>query len=227
MTEKCETIKAYFEGWQEDLARVKMLMAESKYYLEAILVLSCYIGALGSLRYPGEKEDNKAYKRVVREYSGKKDFYEQIDLLFFLQWPRSLFWSHGDYRKLKNHEEISKVIVDAYGEETKIKNSTRFISQQDFMLCVERRPFPGFDGQNLRELLPRFSLCEMLYRYLRCRAVHDVRFPFVTKFHQVGGGTRYEDNHAITGAVLLETTQNILTSLSFECLEKAKWPEEL
>lgn len=83
MTEKCETIKAYFEGWQENLARVKMLRADSKYYLEAILVMSCYIGALGSLRYPGEK-DNKAYKRVVREYSGKKDFYEQIDLLFFL-----------------------------------------------------------------------------------------------------------------------------------------------
>jgi hypothetical protein len=77
LTEKAEIIGDYFEGWQEDLARGKMLLADSKYYREAILVLSCYIGALGSLRYPGEKEDNKAYKRVVREYSGKKDFYEQ------------------------------------------------------------------------------------------------------------------------------------------------------
>lgn len=226
MTQKCETIKAYFDGWQEDLARVKMLMADSKYYLETILVLSCYIGALGSLRYPGE-EDNKAYKRVVREYSGKKVFYEQIDLLFFLQWPWSQFQSHGDYLQLKNHAEISKAIVDAYGDEDQIKNLTRYISQRDFLTCVEQRPFVGFDGSNLREHLPRFSICEMLYRYLRCRAVHDVRFPFVTKWHQVGGGIRYEDNHAITGAVLLETTENILTSLSLECLEKAKWPEEL
>jgi hypothetical protein len=111
LTEKSKTIKAYFEGWQENLARGKMLMADSKYYLEAILVLGCYIGALGSLRYPGEKQDNKSYIRVVREYSGKKDFYERIDLLFFLQWPRSQFQSHGDYRKLKNHEEISKAII--------------------------------------------------------------------------------------------------------------------
>lgn len=202
-------------------------MADSKYYLEAILVLSCYIGALGSLRYPSEKEDNKAYKRVVREYSGKKDFYEQIDLLFFLQWPRSQLQGHGDYLKLKNHAEISKVIVEAYGDEGQIKNGTRYISQPGFLTCVERRPFPGFDRSNLREHLPRFSLCEMLYRYLRCRAVHNLRFPFIDKPRQVGGGVRYEDNHAITRAVLLETTENILASLSLECLEKAKWPEEL
>jgi hypothetical protein len=227
LIEKCETIKAYFEGWQEDLARVKMLMADSKYYLEAILVLSCYIGALGSLRYPDEKEDNKTYKRVVREYSGKKDFYERIDLLFFLQWPRSKFQSHGDCRKLKNHEEISKTIVDAYGDEAQIKNGTRYISPQDFLTNVEQRPFPGFNKANLREHLPCFSLCEMLYRYLRCSAVHGVRFPFVDKPHQVGGGVRYEDNHAITGDVLLETTENILANMQLECLEKAKWPGEL
>lgn len=228
MTEKCETIKAYFEGWQEDLARVKMLMADSKYCLEAILVLSCYIGALGSLRYPDEKEDNKAYKRVVHEYSGRKVFYEQVDLLFFFQWPRSQFRSVKGYLELKNHEEISRVIRDAYGDEVQIKNGTRYISQQNFLACVELNPFQSFDRDNLREHLPRFSLCEMLYRYLRCRAVHDVRFPFVTKVHQVGdGGTRYEDNHAITRAVLVETTENILTNMRLECLEKAKWPWEL
>ena len=226
MTEKCETINAYFEGWQQDLARAKSLLDDSRYYLEAILVLSCYIGALGSLRYPSEP-DNRAYKAVVREYSGKKDFYERVDLLFFLQWPRSNFQSHGDYLKLKNHEEISKAIVDAYGEEEQIKDSTRYISQQDFLTCVEQRPFRSFDRNNLQEHLPCFSLCEMLYRYLRCRAVHNVRFPFVTTVHRVGGGTRYEDNHAITGPVLLETTENIQTNMHLECLEKAKWPWEL
>lgn len=227
LIEKCETIKAYFERWQEDLARVKRLMADSKYYLEAILVLSCYIGALGSLRYPGEKEDNKTYKRIVREYFGKKDFYGQIDLLFFIQWPRSQFQSHRDYLKLKNHEEISKAIVEAYGVEVQIKNGIRYISQQDFLTCVEQRPFPGFDRSNLREHLPRFSLCEMLYRYLRCPAVHNLRFPFIDKPRQVGGGVRYEDNHAITGDVLLETTENILANMRFECLKKVKWPGEL
>lgn len=107
MTEKADIIRDYFGGWQDDLLRAKSLQNDPKYYLEAILVLSCYIGALGSLRYPSEK-DNRAYKTVVREYSGKRDFYEQVDLLFFLQWPRSDFQNHGDYLKLKNHQDTPK-----------------------------------------------------------------------------------------------------------------------
>lgn len=186
---------------------MKMLMADSRYYLEAILVLSCYIGALGSIRYPSEKEDNKSYKRVVCEYSGKKDFYEQIDLLFFIQWPRSQFQSHGYYVKLKNHEEISKAIVAAYGDEVQIKNGTRYISSQDFLTCVEQRPFPSFNKSNLREHLPRFSLCEMLYRYLRCRAVHDVRFPFVTK---------------VLRLVAASATRIIMQSQDLFCLKRPK-----
>ena len=226
MTEKADVIRDYFEGWQEDLARAKSLLGDLKYYREAILVLSCYIGALGSLRYPGE-QDNKAYKTVVREYSGRRDFYEQIDLLFFLQWPRSDFQTHGDYLKLKNHADVSKIIVATYGEEDQIKSGTRYISQQDFMVSVDRVPFQGFDRENLQQHLPLFSLYEMLYRYLRCRAVHSVRFPFVTTVHVVDGSIRYEDNHAITGSVLLETTENILRNLSEECIEKSQWPWEL
>lgn len=219
-------IRDYFEGWQEDLARAKLLLDDPNYYREAILVLSCYIGALGSLRYPGG-QDNKAYKTIVREYSGKRDFYEQIDLLFFLKWPRSDFQSHGDYLKLKNHADLSKIIVENYGEEDHIKNNTRYISRQEFMASVDQAPFQGFDRENLQQHLPLFSLYEMLYRYLRRRAVHSVRFPFVTTVHGVDGIIRYEDNHAITGRVLLETTENILRSLGNESIEKSQWPWEL
>jgi hypothetical protein len=226
LTEKTDVIRDYFEGWQEDLARARSLLGDPSYYLEAILVLSCYIGALGSLRYPG-KGDNKAYKTVVREYSGKRDFYEQIDLLFFLQWPRSEFRTHGDYHKLKNHAEIYKIIVATYGEEDQIKSGTRYISQQDFIASVDQASFQGFDRENLAQHLPLFSLCEMIYRYLRCSAVHSVRFPFVTRVHVVDGSIRYEDNHAITGRVLLETTENILAHLSSQCIEKSQWLWEM
>ena len=181
---------------------------------------------MGSLRYPGEP-DSKAYKTVVREYSGRRDFYEQIDLLLFLQWPRSEFRTHGDYLKLKNHADVPKIIVATYGEEDQIKSGTRYISQQDFVVYVDRAPFQGFDRENLLQHLPLFSLCEMLYRYLRCRAVHRVRFPFVTTVHVVDGSSRYENNHAITWPVLLETTENILANLSSQCLEKSHWPWEL
>jgi hypothetical protein len=226
LTGNTDVIRDYFEGWQEDLARAKSLLSDPKYYREAILVLSCYIGALGSLRYPGEP-DSKAYKTVVREYSGKRDFYEQIDLLFFLQWPRSIFRTHGDYLKLKNHADISRIIVATYGEEDRIRNGTRYISQKDFVASVDQASFQSFDRENLLQHLPLFSLCEMLYRYLRCRAVHSVRFPFVTTVHVIGGSIRYKDNHAITGPVLLETIENILRNLSKECIEKSQCPWEL
>ena len=226
LTEKGMIIRDYFEGWQEDLVRVKLLLDDHKYYCEGTLVLSCYIGALGSLRYPAE-QDNKAYKTVVREYSGRQDFYDQIDLLFFLQWPRSEFRTHGDYLKLKNHAEVSQIIVATYGSEDQIKNGSRYVQQHDFLASVDKNPFQGFDRENLRLHLPVFSLCEMLYRYLRCCAVHSVRFPFVNRVTRSDGSVRYENNHAITGTVLFETTESILGNLSKECVEQSRWPWEL
>ena len=77
---KADEIRDYFDGWQENLARVKSLMEVPEYYREAWLVLCCYVGAFGSLRYPGLR-DNEKYKKAVREYSGMTDFYDQIDLL--------------------------------------------------------------------------------------------------------------------------------------------------
>ncbi len=226
LTDAQMVIRDYFEGWQADLARAESLLIETKYYLEAILVLSCHIGALGALRYPDE-QDNKAYKAVVREYSGRQDFYDQVDLLFFLQWPHSEFGSNGEYLKLKNYGDIAKIISATYGEEDQVRSRTRYVSQQNFVASVDQAPFQGFDRENLLQHLPLFSLCEMLYRYLRCRAVHSVRFPFVTTVHAVDGSIRYEDNHAITGSVLLETVENILGNLSKECVEKSQWPWEL
>ena len=226
MTGNTDVIRDYFERWQEDLARAKSLLDNPKYYLEARLVLSCYIGALGSLRYPDAK-DGKAYTTVVREYSGRRDFFEQIDLLFFLQWPRSAFCGHGDYLELKNHSDIAQVISAAYGGENQIKMGTPYVSQQDFVKSVDLGQLQSFDRENLLKCLPLFSLSEMLYRYERCRAVHSVRFPFVNRVTRVDGSIRYEDNHAITGPVLLETTERILGNLNKECIEKSQWPWEL
>lgn len=226
MTGKAEIIRDYFDGWRDDLARAEALLGNQTYYLEAILVLSCHVGALGSLRYPGD-QDNKAYKSVVREYSGKRDFYDEVALLFFLQWPRSDFRAYGDYLKLKNHREIAQIISKEYGTEDQVRSGKRYISQQEFITSVDRAQFQGFDRENLVGNLPLFSICEMLYRYLRCRAVHNVQFPFVTRVHIVDEGIRYDDNHAITGPVLLETVKNILNNLSGECMQKSQWPWEL
>ena len=224
---KADEIRDYSDGWQENLAWVKSLMAVPEYYLEAWLVLSCYVGAFGSLRYPSLRYDNESYKKMVREYSGKRDFYEQIDLLFFLQWPRSEFRTDKKYLKLKNHAEISKVIAAIYGEKGQIRSSKRYVSQQNLVKSVDRALSLRYDRQNLLDHIHLFSLCEMLYHYARCPAVHNVRFPFVTRITRVDRSVRYEDNHAITGDRLLETVQNILSNLSKECIEKTRWPWEL
>lgn len=224
---KADFVQAYFSRWDNDLDRAKTLLAAQEYYLEAILVLSCHIGALASLRFP-TLADNAAYKRVVLEYSSMRDFYEQIDLLFFLQWPRSEFLSHGDFLKLKNHAEIAKAVEAAFGDENTVRQDTkRYVSQRDFLAAVSGSPFPGFDQHNLQLYLPLFSNLELLYRYVRCRAVHSLRFPFITRVHLSNGGVRYDSNHAITGGVLYQTALGVLNNLRTECLRENKWPWEL
>jgi len=226
MTTKADIVEAYFARWQNDLDRAKDLLADHKYYLEAWLVLSCYIGAFASLRFPTLR-DTEAYKGVILQHSGMKDFYEQIDLLFFLQWPRSEFSTHGDFLKLKNHADLVKRIEAAFGDENTIRNHQRYVRQSEFLAALSENSFPGFDCGNLQEYLPLFSNVELLYRYVRCHAVHAVRFPFVTRVHLAGGGTRYEDNHAITGNVLYKTVLGVLNSLKSECISQDKWPWEL
>ena len=162
MTAKTDFVGAYFAHWDDDLNRAKTLLADQKYYLEAWLVLSCHIGALASLRFPTLR-DNEAYKGVVLQYSGMRDFYEQIDLLFFLQWPRSEFSSHGDFLKLKNHTDLANKIEAVFGDENTVRNQQRYVSQAECLAAVSQNSFPSLDYGNLQQYLPLFSNVELLY----------------------------------------------------------------
>lgn len=156
-----------------------------------------------------------------------KDFYEEIDLLFFLQWPRSELSRHGSYQTLKNHPEISAVIIDTFGNEDVIREGTRYVRQKLVLDAVAAKPFPQYDCHNLIQHLPLFSNCELLYRYLRCHAVHGRSFPFVASVFSSGNKIRYQDNHAITGDVLFQTAKGIMDKLKDDCLRNGKWPWEL
>ena len=226
MATKKQYVNDYFEQLEEDLGRAQALLGDANHYLDAILLLSCHIGSYGSLRYPNLR-DNESYKNVVLEYSGKREFYEQIDLLFFCQWPRSEFKEQSCYRALRNHSEIANIINGEYGDEDAIGAGSRYISPNTFLELIDRNSFNGYDHTNLKLHLPLFNLSELLYRYVRCLAVHNNQFPFVTKVHITGNGIRYRDNHAITGAVLKGTASNILTTLKDECIQEGKWPWEL
>jgi len=227
MDDKKLFIEPYFKDWKESFSKVKTLLKQEDYYLEAILLLSCYIGAFAALRYPTNQSDGEKYKKVVLEYSGMKEMYELIDLLFFYQWPSSDFKANGEYKKLKHHPELVRILKTKYGDEAEIKEGTRYISQDEFISHISSNSFADFDQQNLKQYLPLFSLCEMLYRYLRCYAVHNVSFPFINKGQTVDGQIIYQDNHKITGDVLLQTSENILNNLESECIKLIKWPNEL
>lgn len=227
MDDKKLFIELYFKDWKESFNKVKTLLKQKDYYLEAILLLSCYIGAFASLRYPTIQSDGEKYKKVVLEYSGLKEMYELIDLLFFYQWPSSDFKDHGEYKKLKHHSELVRILKAKYGDEADIKEGTRYISQDEFINHISSNSFADFDQQNLKQYLTLFSLCELLYRYLRCYAVHNVSFPFINKGQTVDGEIIYRDNHKITGEVLLHTSESILNNLELECVKLNKWPGEL
>lgn len=226
MSDKTLFINEYFKRWDRDIGRARELLINQHYYLEGLLVLSCYIGAFASMRFPS-LQDGEAYVKIVLEYSGKRGFYEQIDLLFFYQWPRSKLRDNGNYKALKNRDEIVDVLKRVYGSEESIKVGTRYVSPPELIGHVLTAAIPNFDEQNFREKLPLFYLSELLYRYLRCDAVHNAVFPFVNKLMDINGNITYEHNHIITGQLLLETVESIHKTIRDECLNKLKWPHEL
>lgn len=123
-TDKLYFIDEHFKRWRRDLDKANELLSNPRYYLEGMLVLSCYLGAFATQRYP-ELSDRCAYVKVVLNYSWKRDFYEQIDLLFFYQWPESKLQDRRDYKALKQHPEIVAALEAVYGSQDDIIDNTR------------------------------------------------------------------------------------------------------
>ena len=117
--------------------------------------------------------------------------------------------------------------MKVYGSEDDIQRKTRYVSQADVVHYATEAKIPCFDEQNLRHNLALFSLSELIYRYLRCDAVHNVDFPFINECTDADGNVRYEENHAITASVLVETVQGIIVNLHTECMKTGKFPYEL
>ncbi len=219
---KRESIRAYFQERKRQLDRANKLIHQSEYLFEGILVLCCHIASYAALRFPRLKQDREAYKQIVLNYSGRRAFYEKIDLLFLYQWPHSVFRSHDVYKRFKNYKDVKRILVSKFGDENGIQNGKRYVAQSTIIKHVLANPFPGLDKENLKRSLSLYSVGEQLYRYLRSFAVHNFRFPFLNRV-----GNRYVPNHIITPEVLFKTAENTLTNLEKECLGKAKFPDQL
>jgi len=226
---KLHLITEYFKQWGQDVARAETLLACNDYFLEGLLVLSCYIGALARVRYPQETKDWKSYKRIVWEYSGQKDIYGNIDLLFFYQWPRSKYANDSVYKRIKNHPELVDVFKDNFGDEGTIKNDPlRYQDRENLVSLVKAMSPAWFDESNFRKCIELFSNNQILYQFVRCEAVHNSDFPlFNAAFYPEQKGHAYKDNHQISRDVILVTVKNIVSNLKTECLDKTKWPCEL
>lgn len=216
---KKEAIRDYFDERRKQLARARKLIDQEKYFLEGILVLCCHIGSFAALRFPCWL-DNERFKEILLRYSGKRSVYEKVDLLFLYQWPRSEFRKHGGYMAFKNYAQVKKVLVSKCGDENAIWTGKRFVTQASIIRRLLASRFPGLDTENLKSSLPLFSVAEQMYRYLRSSAVHNVRFPLVSR-------PGYQTGHLITKELLSETAENIISNLENECLRKAKLPWQL
>lgn len=220
---------AYFDKWSSDIDRAVTLIKSDEYSTEGILVLSCYIGALARLRYPSETKDWKSYKKIVGTYSGLSDIYEKIDLLFFVQWPKSIFAKNNIYSKMKNHAELCSLFNAHFGDDHIIKDSKdRYQNRKDLVHIIENSKSSWFDKINFLEHVELFSNNQILYQSLRCDAVHNNDFPlFNSSYDPETNKITYIDNHKITRDVLLKTVKNIVANLRAESVSTGKWPNEL
>lgn len=227
--DKLDFIMPYFDKWSSDIERAETLIKSEQYFTEGILTLSCYIGALARLRYPKKMKDWQSYKKIVAAYSGLFDIYENIDLLFFVQWPQSSLAKDSIYCKMNNHSALSSLFKAHFGDTQIIKESAdRYQKRKDLLRIITRSKPAWFDEANFTEYIELFSNNQILYQFLRCDAVHNNDFPLFNSSHNPGTQKMtYIDNHQITRDVFLNTVKNIVSNLKAECASAGKWPYEL
>ena len=166
---------------------------------------------------------------MIAEYSGLADIYENIDLLFFAQWPQSRFAQKSIYCKMNNHAELCSLFREHFGDNKIIKESKdRYQKRKDLVGIIRKSNFSSFDENNFVNYIELFSNNQILYQFLRCDAVHNNEFPlFNSAYNPETKKIRYIDNHQITRTVLLETVKNIIGNLEAECVANGQWPFEL
>ena len=225
MSNKTDHIDARFDKWKRDIERAETLLRDHRFVLEGYLVLACYLGALASQRYPS-LNDNEAYCHFTLEYSGKRSFYAQIDLLFLYQWPRSKFRTHGLYTSFSEYSDLVKAIEPKFGTESDLNETNRYVSPVE-IISVAKSKIPHLTESDLKEKLKLFSLVQLLYRYGRCDAVHNAIYPLLNEGVNIDGERIIRDNSALTREVILSTVKHANETLWQECRSLKKWPHEI
>lgn len=223
-------LNAHFDQWTDDIDRAETLLRSEEYFLEGLLILSCYIGALARERYPQITEDWESYKKIVSKYSGRNDIFENIDLLFFYQWRKNFTVKNDKvYTRLKNYPKLLAIFRNELGDEESIKRSTvRYQKRERLVELIKSKNVAWFDEINFTKYIELFSNNQILYKFVRCEAVHNADFPLFNRSYQPQTERlTYDDNHQVNREVILNTVRNIIKKLRQESLEKLKWPWQL
>jgi len=226
------SIEAYFEEWQNRIDKAEKLLLDNKYGLEGLIVLLCYIGSFAYLRY-GDKQgkDSKNYTKIVKEYSGFRDIYSKIDLLFFYQLRKTQAYKRNRkyYNKFNNYLHVRKIFIKEYGNnKDNIKSEKRYAIKKAILDLLIKKGVEEALISDVKNNIDKFSNAEILYKYFRCSAVHQGNFPLVNKRTSIeDGAVRYESNSAITIDLIIKTVKNIYSNLKQQCLKEVKWIHEL
>ncbi len=223
-------IEAYFEKWTKELEKTKKVLESNNLLPQWLILMCCYIDAFSKLRYP-DKVNNEAFKSLVLEYSGEKEFYSQIDLHFLYMIDKSLWADNRLLNKLKNRITIKKVLEDNFEGMGDYYSKSRYQSSNDVLDAFRNSKAAGIDMLNIEKNIENYSLASFLYHVIRCSAVHENNFPGLNEYSQhlddgnVINGHR--PNDILTPEVIWDTLFNILTQLKNECLVKCKFPDRL
>lgn len=227
-TDKSLFLQCYFEELENAQLRATELYTTNKFHLEGVTILMCHIAAISRARHP-QLKDYEAFKKPVKDCSGFYGIFENIDLLFFYQWPHSKSANDKVYSKLDDYKEIASIFQNKFGAEDEIQNSSKRYQKREALLdLLVAAKLANLNQDNFVNYIELFSNNQIFYEYARCEAVHNNDFPLINigiTFPDME--KTYTHNHQVTGEIITNSLTGIIENLKKECLDKNKWPQEL
>lgn len=151
-----ENKEAYLEDIKERIDRLTVL-AKQGYMAEAIILASCYLGALSYFRYlPPPRQDRKTYIRFLLQYGGDKDL-AKVSLPIL---RRTLDSVQGT--------QTTRLLARVKASEDKKK----FLSVQTILRNF-KKDFP--DPIQLITVVQKATLAGLFYENVRSLGVHQGR----------------------------------------------------
>jgi hypothetical protein len=210
--DKVALVTAWFNEIEEIINEIQSL-SDKKYYKQiAIPALYTILERLAWFRYRRESfNSSEKFKKLLLTYSTDPSELKKIDLAFLHQWDVSEHQETAIYIKTikKIHSQIKKLLTEVYGE---ISTSMldRFI---DINTLHQALLNTGICSTCIEvEGLKLFSVCEVIYRFGRCKATHE------GEFIAVG---------FISIPLLISITRGITINLKKACIEQKKLVDEL